>query len=122
MIPVQNLFEVHLAVADLKRSIVFYRDALGLRLAHIEPARQVAFFWIGPAGTAMLGLWEAGAAPQMITSHTAFSVDLSDVLAAPRALAAAGIEALDFDGRRTDQPSVFSWMPAASVFFRDPDG
>jgi lactoylglutathione lyase len=122
VIPVYNLFEVHLTVADLERAIAFYRDAVGLRLAHIESVRQVAFFWIGNVGNAMLGLWSAGAGPQRITSHTAFSVSLADVLAAPGALRAAGITPLDFDGRPTDQPIVFAWMPAASVFFRDPDG
>jgi lactoylglutathione lyase len=122
VIPVHDLFEVHLTVADLERAIAFYRDDVGLRLAHIESARQVAFFWIGTAGNAMLGLWSAGPGPQRITSHTAFSVSLDDVLAAPGALRAAGITPLDFDGRPTDQPIVFAWMPAASVFFRDPDG
>lgn len=122
MIRVHGLFEVHLAVADLEKAIAFYRDVVGFRLAHVEPARQVAFFWIGPAGSGMLGLWGAGAAPQKVTSHTAFRVSLQDVLAAPVALRAAGITPLDFDGRPADQPIVFGWMPAASVFFRDPDG
>jgi lactoylglutathione lyase len=122
MISVQGLFEVHLAVADLDHAIAFYGDVVGLRLAHVESARRVAFFWIGPAGNAMLGLWGAGPAPQKVTSHTAFRVSLADVLAAPAALRAAGITPLDFDGRPTDHPIVFAWMPAASVFFRDPDG
>jgi lactoylglutathione lyase len=122
MIPVQNLFEVHMSVADLDRAIAFYRDAVGLRLAHIETERRAAFFWVGAGGNAMLGLWSAGSAPQRITSHTAFRASLKDVMAAPRALRAAGVTPLDFDGRPTDQPIVFAWMPAASVFFRDPDG
>lgn len=122
MIGAQDLFEVHLTVADLERAIVFYRDTLGLRLAHVESARQVAFFWIGAGQNAMLGLWSAGSGPQRISSHTAFRVGLEDVLAAPDALRAAGIPPLDFDGRPTDQPIVFAWMPAAAVFFHDPDG
>ncbi len=122
MIAVQGLFEVHLAVADLDTAIVFYRDVVGLRLAHVEPARQAAFFWVGPDGHAMLGLWGAGSAPQTVTSHTAFRVSLADVMAAPGALRAAGVVPLDFDNRPTDEPIVFAWMPAASVFFRDPDG
>jgi catechol 2,3-dioxygenase-like lactoylglutathione lyase family enzyme len=122
MIPVHDLFEVHLTVHDLDRAIAFYRDALGLRLAHVITERRVAFFWIGPAGHAMLGLWTAGSAPQKVTLHTAFRVSLADVIAAPQALRAVGIVPLDFDDRPTDQPIVFAWMPAASVFFRDPDG
>ncbi|PWT85244.1 MAG: glyoxalase [Blastocatellia bacterium] len=122
MIAAQDLFEVHLTVADLDRAIAFYRDVVGLRLAHIESARQVAFFWIGGAGNTMLGLWSAGSGPQKVISHTAFRASLADVIEAPRALRAAGVTPLDFDGRPTDQPIVFAWMPAASVFFRDPDG
>jgi lactoylglutathione lyase len=122
MISVHSLFETHLAVADLDKAIAFYRDVLGLRLAHVEPARQAAFFWAGLPGQSMLGLWTAGSAPQRVTSHAAFRVSLVDVLTAPATLRAAGATPLDFDGRPTDQPSVFAWMPAASVFFRDPDG
>lgn len=122
MLSVHGLFEAHLEVGDLDKAIAFYGDVVGLRLAHLDSARQVAFFWIGSAGNAMLGLWAAGGAPQKVTSHTAFRVSLTDVLASPEALHAAGITPLGFDGRRTDQPIVFAWMPAASVFFRDPDG
>jgi len=122
MIPVQDLFEVHMTVADLDRAIGFYRDAVGLRLARIELSRQAAFFWVGAPGNAMLGLWGAGSGPQKVTSHTAFRASLADVIAAPSVLRAVGITPLDFDGRPTEQPIVFAWMPAASVFFRDPDG
>jgi lactoylglutathione lyase len=122
MIRVRDLFEVHLMVADLDRSIVFYRDIVGLRLAHVTPARQAVFFWVGEPGQAMLGLWTTGAGPQTLRLHTAFNTELADVIAAPRALRRAGITPLDFDGRPTDQPVVLAWMPAAAVFFRDPDG
>ena len=122
MIPVQDLFEVHMSVTDLERAIAFYRDTVGLRLAHFEAARHAAFFWVGAVGGAMLGLWEAGSAPQTVTVHTAFRASLADVLVAPRALREAGITPLDFNGQPTDHPIVLAWMPAASVFFRDPDG
>lgn len=121
-IAVHGLFEVHLAVADVDRAIAFYRDIVGLRVAHVEAVREVAFFWTGPPGTGMLGLWSAGPGPHRTTSHTAFTVSLQDVLVAPAALRAAGVTPLDFDGRETDEPTVFGWMPAASVYFRDPDG
>ena len=42
--PVSRLFEAHLSVADLDRSVAFYRDRLGLELAQVIPSRQVAFF------------------------------------------------------------------------------
>ena len=122
MIPVQNFFEAHLPVTDLDRAVEFYRDVLGFRLAHVVHARQAAFFWIGPAGNAMLGLWGTGSGPQRMALHTAFRASLADVVAAPGTLRSAGITPLDFDGQPTDQPVVLAWMPAASVFFHDPDG
>lgn len=122
MISVQTLFEVHLTVTDLDRAIAFYRDIVGLQLATVVSARQAAFFWIGPAGTAMLGVWAVGTGPQKISLHTAFGVSLADVMIAPRALRSVGVTPLDFDEQPTDEPVVFAWMPAASVFFRDPDG
>jgi lactoylglutathione lyase len=41
---IDGLFETHLTVADLDRSVAFYRDVLGLPLAHAQPERGVAFF------------------------------------------------------------------------------
>ena len=121
MIPAESLFEAHLTVADLDRSVAFYRDVVGLSLAHVVPMRA-AFFWIGGPGHAMLGVWAAGSGPQQTRLHVAFRASLDHVLAAPRVLQSAGIAPLDFDGQPTDSPVVIAWMPAASVFFRDPDG
>ena len=118
----ERLFEAHLIVADLDLSIAFYRDRLGLELAHVVPARRAAFFWIGSRGHSMLGLWQGGAGPQKTTSHIAFAATAADVIAAPKRLQSAGIVALDFDGRPTDEPVVLAWMPALAVFFLDPDG
>jgi lactoylglutathione lyase len=120
--PVERLFEAHLRVAHLDTSIAFYRDRLGFEVAHIVPARQVAFFWIGSPGTTMLGLWAAGSVAPKGAAHVAFGAALDDVIAAPRALQSAGIAPLDFDGSPTNEPVVLAWMPAASIFFRDPDG
>ena len=64
VVPIRGLFEAHLTVRDLERSIGFYRDVLGLPLAHVIPARNVAFFWIGSPGQAMLGVWSIGTAPR----------------------------------------------------------
>jgi lactoylglutathione lyase len=118
----QHLFEAHLAVSNLDASVAFYRDVVGLELAYAMPDRQAAFFWIGARGRAMLGVWAAGSAPQKITTHVAFAATLEDVVAAPKALHAAGVVPLDFDGRPTDGPIVIGWMPAACIYFRDPDG
>ena len=122
MIAVQDLFEAHLTVTDLDRSVEFYRDVVGLQLAYVTAARQAAFFWIGPAGNAMLGLWSGGVGPQRMTMHIAFRVSPAEVIAAPAVLRSAGITPLDFEGQPTDEPVVIAWMPALSVFFRDHDG
>ena len=120
--PPHSLFETHLNVRDLDVSIAFYRDVVGLELAYRLEERRVAFFWIGGRGHAMLGLWSGDASPNVMRLHIAFSLDLEAVVAAPAALRAAGVELLDFFGQPTTEPSVIGWMPAASVFFHDPDG
>ena len=122
MTSIDRLFEAHLIVADLDASIAFYRDRLGLELAHVEPSRRAAFFWVGTRGNSMLGLWEGGAGPQKTTTHIAFAATTEDVLRAPQKLLSAGIVALDFNGRPTEEPIVLAWMPAAAVYFLDPDG
>src|SRR4051812_10945828 len=119
---VDALFETHLTVADLPRSVVFYRDVVGLPVALELPERGAAFHWIGAPGRAMLGLWSIGSAPMNMQLHVAFTVSLDDVLAAPAKLRERGIEPLSFFGDPTDEPSVIGWMPAAAVYFRDPDG
>jgi len=115
------LFEAHLEVRDLDRSIAFYHDVVGLELAHVLPERQVAFFWIGGSGRSMLGLWSGSSSPNVIRLHIALGLTLEAVLASPTALRQAGVEPLDFHGQPTTEPSVIGWMPAASVFFHDPD-
>jgi len=122
MIPVRGLFEAHLTVSDLERSIAFYGGALGLQLAHRVPDRKVAFYWLGGSGNSMLGLWEVGTTPQRLTLHIAFRLDLENLLDAPRRLRAASITPLDFWNNPSDEPTVLAWMPAASVYFNDPDG
>jgi lactoylglutathione lyase len=119
---VGRLFEAHLIVADLDASIAFYRDCLGLDLAHVVPARRAALFWIGSRGNSMLGLWQAGAGPQKTTSHIALAAAADDVIEAPGRLRSAGVVPLDFNGRPTDEPVVLAWMPALAVYFLDPDG
>ena len=122
MIPIHGLFETHLTVRDLDRSVTFYRDVLGLPLARRIPERAVAFFWVGAPGRAMLGLWGGGSAPLSLTLHLAFAVDVPHVLAAPAALRAAGVIPRGFGGEESDTPVVLAWRPAVAVYFRDPDG
>jgi len=119
---VRGLFETHLTVAELPRSVAFYRDVVGLPVALEVPERGAAFHWIGAPGRAMLGLWSLGSAPLAMQSHVAFATALEDVLAAPAALRERGVQSLSFFGEPATEPSVIGWMPAAAVYFRDPDG
>jgi lactoylglutathione lyase len=71
-VPLAGLFETHLTVSDLDRSVRFYRDLVGLTLAFEARERGAAFFWIGGTGEAMLGLWSLGSAPMALSLHVAF--------------------------------------------------
>jgi lactoylglutathione lyase len=119
---VQGLFEAHLTVADVPRSMSFYEDVVGLPLAYELPERGAAFHWIGGPGQGLLGLWSIGSAPMNLQLHVAFTMSLPDVLSAPERLRRQGIPPLSFFGEPADEPSVIGWMPAAAVYFRDPDG
>jgi lactoylglutathione lyase len=121
-IPIGKVFETHLTVIDLQRSMTFYAQTLGLELAKVFWDRGVAFFWVGGRGNSMLGLWQVGASPQRLSLHVAFRVDLHDLLDAPARLRAAHVVPLNFDGDPTEEPFVLAWMPAASLYFRDLDG
>jgi catechol 2,3-dioxygenase-like lactoylglutathione lyase family enzyme len=122
MIPIRDLFESHLTVSNLERSMKFFGEVLGLELAYAVAERKVAFYWIGGRGESMLGVWEVGSAPQRMSLHVAFTVNLSDLLEAPTRLRAANVTPRDFAGNPADEPVVLAWMPAASLYFHDPDG
>lgn len=122
MIPVQGLYETHLTVSNLERSIDFYRDILGLELAHRIPERNVAFFWVGGRETSMLGLWSIHSSPLQLKLHIAFQTTLDQVIQSPDYLRLKGITPRDGSGVEIDEPSVFPWMPSANVYFDDPDG
>lgn len=121
IVPIKGLFETHLTVANLDRSIEFYRDVVGLELAHTVPERHAAFFWVGAQGQTMLGLWSIHSSPLCMRLHVAFDVAEEHVEASIGRLRDAGIEPRHA-GKPMQEPVVISWMPAASVFFDDPDG
>lgn len=124
-VPVHGLFETHLTVSDLQRSIAFYRDIVGLRLASEVSEHNAAFFWIGDhsphcsSRRSMLGLWSVGTAPLGLNLHVAFEVaTINDLLDAPKRLKDQGIMPLSFFGKKSMEPSVIGWMPAAAILSR----
>jgi lactoylglutathione lyase len=71
----------------------------------------------------MLGLWSLGKTPVGFTLHVAFEVAKMDyLLKTPKWLKALGITPLSFYSIESEEPSVIGWMPAAAIYFRDPDG
>src|SRR6476469_8074079 len=124
----RGLFEAHLHVLDLERSMRFYEDVLGLELGRHERERRAAFYWIGKDQSTMLGLWEAPPWIIDVTSnivrmqHIALAVGLKDMNSVIQKVKEKGIELRNFFGEVSDEPSVFGWMPAASIYFHDVDG
>ena len=70
----------------------------------------------------MLGLWSIHTSPMRMRLHIAFDVELGQVFESIQALRAAGLTPQSGTGTPIDEPIVLSWMPAASVYFDDPDG
>lgn len=117
---ITGLFETHIKVADLRRSMDFYRRLPGLEWALTDEKRRVAFFWIGGRGRNMLGLWEAS--DRIESQHFAFRCDKSSMPDEVMSfLHDNHIPGYNFLQDGTDRPMVFAWMPAVSIYFRDPD-
>ena len=89
---ISGIFETHLTVRNLDRSIAFYRDTLGLTLAGHYAERIVAIFWAGQKADGMLGFWETGTGPLHMGLHFAFRVDFDTVCRTPAWLRQQGIE------------------------------
>jgi lactoylglutathione lyase len=121
-VKILGLFETHLTVSNLQSSIDVYRDVVGLELALEVSERNAAFFWIGDSRHSMLGLCSLGTAPLGLTLHVAFEVTTNDLLDTPMLLKAQGITPISFFGVETMEPSVIGWMPAATLYFCEPEG
>ena len=89
--------------------------------AHSRGARRFALLWVGDRGRALLGLWERPR-DQIRPQHFAFEVGLDELPALVGRLEEQGIEFRDFFQQRTTTPTVFGFIPAASIYFDDPDG
>jgi len=114
-----GLFEAHLAVADLERSAAFYEQTLNLPLAHTD-ARGARFYWIGGPGATMLGLWKTEPG-RIVRSHIAFRTTPEELPDVMDSLRKRGVALRNFRNDR-EEPLVFAWMPAVSIYFEDPDG
>jgi len=119
---IKGLYETHLFVGNLEKSIDFYANLLGLELCHFEAERRIAFFWVGKPTEAMLGLWEKSKG-EIDKRHFAFRCDADDVLSKSiDFLKERNLKPYNFLNDGTERPMVFCWMPAIAIYFNDPDG
>lgn len=119
---IQGLFETHIFVEDLERSIDFYKNVMGLTECGYNDGRRIAFFWVGEPKGAMLGLWEKPK-EEIDIRHFAFRCNVEDVLhKSVEFLKANNLKPYNFLKDGNEKPMVFAWMPAIAIYFKDPDG
>jgi hypothetical protein len=70
----------------------------------------------------MLGLWGPTTAygGEFHKCHIAFTIPMTELLAAGERLNAANIKTQNFAGEETIEPSVIGWMPSAPALFPRP--
>lgn len=112
-----GLSELILRVADVPRSVAFYRDVVGLALER-QPGPEWAWFWSGaPGELPRLGLaarpLSFGAAHCGGPAHFAIAV--------PRAAIAIEKARLEGLGIPVEGPITFDFWKADSIYFSDPD-
>lgn len=118
---IKGLYETHIQVSNLENAIQFYTEVLGLKLAHRDKTRPIAFLWISNGKDFMLGLWEQK--ENLQTRHFAFSSDKEDILNySADYLKTRNLKPYNFLKDGIDKPMVFAWMPALAIYFNDPDG
>jgi lactoylglutathione lyase len=119
---IKGLYETHVFVESLDRSVDFYKNVLGLQLAHIEEGRRIAFFWIGSPKEYMLGVWEKPITERS-PRHFAFRCEVDFILhQSVSFLQERNLQPYNFLKDESRQPMVFAWMPAIAIYFDDPDG
>ena len=120
---IKGLFETHLFVENLERSIDFYTNILGLRQYLYEEERRAALFWVGPEPRkCMLGLWEKPK-EEIDLRHFAFDCDWDWILnESVDFLKSHKIGFWNFLNDDLERPMVFVNIPAIAIYFSDPDG
>jgi lactoylglutathione lyase len=119
---IKGLFETHLFVENLTRSIDFYKNVLGLEQCYFDADRKASFFWIGKPKEAMLGLWEKPK-NEIDKRHFAFQCDVEFILNNSISfLKERNLQPYNFLNDGTERPMIFAWMPAVAIYFLDPDG
>ena len=112
-----GLSELILRVADVPRSVAFYRDVVGLAVER-EPSPEWAWLWTGrPGELPRLGLTSKplsfGAAHCGGPAHFAIAVARETIPAEKARIEALGIP--------VEGPVTFEFWQADSIYFSDPD-
>lgn len=118
-------YEVSLPVTDLERSVSFYVEKLGFEVGFWAEERSVVYLWFTEAETRWgLILFRVDTVVRRHgADHISFRVAEDDVDRMVPWLRERGIEPLiPVTGEPMEEPMVITWMPAAAVFFEDPDG
>ena len=119
---IKGLFETHLFVENLERSIEFYTNVLKLEQYLYEEDRRVALFWIGKPQQAMLGLWEKPK-EEIDARHFAFECEWEWILNESIGfMKSNNLNFWNFLNDKTEQPMVCANIPAIAIYFSDPDG
>lgn len=119
---IKGLYETHVFVENLERSIDFYKNTLELKQCRFDDTRRIAFFWIGEDKKNMLGLWEKPK-EEIDIRHFAFECEPDWIQnESVNYLESRNIKHWNFLNDGTQGPMVFVWMPAIAIYFNDPDG
>jgi len=110
MIKIEAIYEIAIRVHDFAKSEAFYRQVLGLELGLRDLQRPWVFLRVGTKGMIVLQE-ELGDWP---LQHFAFTVNLSELDATLESLAKHGVA--------VEGPVFHEWIPAKSLYFKDPDG
>ncbi len=124
-----GLYEVHLPVTDLGCAIDFYTEKLGFDLGtRGRDGTSALLLFTDEDIRWMLGLFQVETVVHRHPAehHISFRVAEEDADRMVPYLRELGIEPIHPPPAPTqgpmDEPIVHGWMPAAAVFFRDPDG
>lgn len=108
---IKGIYEVAIKVRDLDRAEEFYRQVLGLEIGLREERRRWIFLRAGGSKGMIVLQEDKGEWP---LQHFAFTVEESDIDRAAEELKRHNVA--------TEGPMVHDWIPAKSLYFRDPDG
>jgi catechol-2,3-dioxygenase len=111
MLPIRGVYEVAVKVKDLARAEAFYLQTLGLEIGIRDDRRNWLFLRAGGERGMIVLQEDKGEWP---LQHFAFTVDEADIKRAAALLRERGVE--------VEGPVFHEWVPATSLYFKDPDG